>query len=159
VVVLLGWDLLSSCVLHSVHLVKAFAPAMIALGRGRVIGINTECAMQCFETQAAYASAKRWTGCSGAREARPRNLVNQVAPVDNRRPNTGDTGARAGSQEYGASVRFERRENDPAIAGKRRLSFWPWHSSSPAPSSRVRDNNSANAGGQCSANPGWGVGP
>lgn len=73
-----------SCVLHNVHLVKAFAPAMAASGWGRVIGINTECAVQCHETQAAYASAKR--GMDGvyrvlARELGPKGItVNQVAP-------------------------------------------------------------------------------
>jgi 3-oxoacyl-[acyl-carrier protein] reductase len=73
-----------SCVMHNVHMVKAFAPAMISRGWGRVIGINTECAMQCFENQAAYASAKR--GMDGlfrvlARELGPHGItVNQVAP-------------------------------------------------------------------------------
>jgi 3-oxoacyl-[acyl-carrier protein] reductase len=73
-----------SCVMHNVHMVKAFAPGMIAKEWGRVIGINTECAMQCFETQAAYASAKR--GMDGlyrvlARELGPHGItVNQVAP-------------------------------------------------------------------------------
>ena len=73
-----------SCVMHNVHMVKAFAPGMIAKGWGRVIGINTECAMQCLENQAAYASAKR--GMDGlyrvlARELGPNGItVNQVAP-------------------------------------------------------------------------------
>jgi 3-oxoacyl-[acyl-carrier protein] reductase len=73
-----------SCVMHSVHLTKAFTPAMIAKGRGRIIGINTECAIQCHETQAAYASAKR--GMDGlyrvlVRELGPHGItVNQVAP-------------------------------------------------------------------------------
>jgi 3-oxoacyl-[acyl-carrier protein] reductase len=73
-----------SCVMHNVHMVKAFGPGMVARKWGRVIGINTECAMQCFETQAAYASAKR--GMDGvfrvlARELGPHGItVNQVAP-------------------------------------------------------------------------------
>jgi 3-oxoacyl-[acyl-carrier protein] reductase len=73
-----------SCVMHNVHMVKTFAPGMIAKGWGRVIGINTECAMQCFENQAAYASAKR--GMDGlyrvlVRELGPHGItVNQVAP-------------------------------------------------------------------------------
>jgi 3-oxoacyl-[acyl-carrier protein] reductase len=73
-----------SCVMHNVHMVKAFAPRMIEKGWGRVIGINTECAMQCFAGQAAYASAKR--GMDGvfrvlARELGPHGItVNQVAP-------------------------------------------------------------------------------
>jgi len=73
-----------SCVMHNVHMVKAFAPGMVERGWGRVIGINTECAMQCFENQAAYASAKR--GMDGifrvlTRELGPHGItVNQVAP-------------------------------------------------------------------------------
>ncbi|HTG67917.1 MAG TPA: SDR family NAD(P)-dependent oxidoreductase, partial [Candidatus Udaeobacter sp.] len=43
-----------SCVLQSVYLAKAFVPAMIERGGGRVIGINTECSMQNFAGQSAY---------------------------------------------------------------------------------------------------------
>jgi 3-oxoacyl-[acyl-carrier protein] reductase len=108
-----------SCVLHSVHLVKAFAPAMIALGRGRVIGINTECAMQCFETQAAYASAKR--GMDGlyrvlARELGPHGItVNQVAPgwmVSDRHRSEGTEH----QPEYEAAVPLRRRGTDEDVA-------------------------------------------
>lgn len=73
-----------SCVMHNVHMVKAFAPGMIERGWGRVVGINTECAMQCFDKQSAYASAKR--GMDGVfrvltRELGPHGItVNQVAP-------------------------------------------------------------------------------
>jgi len=73
-----------SCVLQSVHLAKAFVPAMTEAGWGRVIGINTEVAMMCDVTQAAYAAAKR--GMDGfyrvlAREVGPQGVtVNQVAP-------------------------------------------------------------------------------
>ncbi len=73
-----------TCVLHNVLMAKAFVPAMIRKNAGRVIGINTECAMQCTEKQSAYASAKR--GMDGvlrvlAREMGSHNItVNQVAP-------------------------------------------------------------------------------
>lgn len=74
-----------SCVLHNVNMAKAFVPPMIELGKGgRVIGINTECAMQNFPSQSAYVSGKR--GMDGvlrvlAKEIGPHQItVNQVAP-------------------------------------------------------------------------------
>jgi len=73
-----------SCVMQSVYMAKAFVPDMINKNYGRVIGINTECAMQMFETQSAYVSGKR--GMDGvyrslAREVGKHNItVNQVAP-------------------------------------------------------------------------------
>jgi 3-oxoacyl-[acyl-carrier protein] reductase len=75
---------IQSCVMQSVHLAKAFVPAMTEAGWGRVIGINTECAMLALPDQGAYASAKR--GMDGlyrvlAREVGPDGVtVNQVAP-------------------------------------------------------------------------------
>ena len=48
-----------SCVLHNVLMAKAFTPSMIEKGWGRVIGINTECAMQYWKNQSAYISGKR----------------------------------------------------------------------------------------------------
>jgi 3-oxoacyl-[acyl-carrier protein] reductase len=109
----------ASCVLHSVHLAKAFAPAMIGAGWGRVIGINTECAMQCHETQAAYASAKR--GMDGlyrvlARELGPHGItVNQVAPgwmVSDRHRESGTER----QPEYEATVPLRRRGTDRDVA-------------------------------------------
>ncbi len=73
-----------SCVMHNVYMAKAFVPDMIKQNYGRVIGINTECSMQNFETQSAYVSAKR--GMDGvlrvlAREVGRYNItVNQIAP-------------------------------------------------------------------------------
>lgn len=73
-----------SCVMQNVNMAKAFLPAMKEKGYGRMIGINTECAMQCFQNQAAYVSGKR--GMDGimrvlAREAGSYGItVNQVAP-------------------------------------------------------------------------------
>jgi len=73
-----------SCVMHNVHIAKAFLPDMIKNRYGRVISINTECAMQMLPTQSAYAAAKR--GMDGllrvlAREVGEYGItVNQVAP-------------------------------------------------------------------------------
>ncbi len=73
-----------SCVLHNVCMIKAFVPAMIDREWGRVIGINTECVMQCGETQSAYVSGKR--GMDGVLRVLAKEIgghgitVNQVAP-------------------------------------------------------------------------------
>ena len=73
-----------SCVLHNVNMAKAFVPAMKEKKYGRVIGINTECAMQNMPTQSAYVAGKR--GMDGilrvlAREVGDCSItVNQVAP-------------------------------------------------------------------------------
>jgi 3-oxoacyl-[acyl-carrier protein] reductase len=77
-------DQFRSCVLQTVLLAKAFAPAMIAKRYGRVVIINTECSMQCIPSQAAYAVAKR--GLDGlarmlAKDLGPHQItVNQIAP-------------------------------------------------------------------------------
>ncbi|MBM3709062.1 MAG: SDR family oxidoreductase [Actinobacteria bacterium] len=74
----------NSCVMHNVYMTKAFVPDMIKQNYGRVIGINTECAMQNFITQSAYVSGKR--GMDGvlrvlAKEVGQYNItVNQIAP-------------------------------------------------------------------------------
>jgi len=73
-----------SCVMQNVLTAKAFLPAMIKRGRGKFIGINTECSAQCGANTGAYASAKR--GMDGlyrvlAREVAANGInVNQVAP-------------------------------------------------------------------------------
>lgn len=89
-----------SCVLHNVLMAKAFVPAMIKKRWGRVIAINTECAMQNSPTQSAYVSGKR--GMDGvlrvlAKEVGDHNItVNQVAPgwtVTETRPASARTGS------------------------------------------------------------------
>jgi 3-oxoacyl-[acyl-carrier protein] reductase len=71
-------------VLHNVLMAQAFVPAMVARNWGRVIAINTECAMQNCPNQSAYVSGKR--GMDGvlrvlAREVGQHQVtVNQVAP-------------------------------------------------------------------------------
>ena len=73
-----------SCVLQNVLMAQAFIPDMIAKKRGRIIAINTECAMQCAPGQSAYVAGKR--GMDGllrvlAREVGEHGItVNQVAP-------------------------------------------------------------------------------
>lgn len=73
-----------SCVLHNVLMAQAFVPAMVSRRWGRVIGINTECAMQNGATQSAYVSGKR--GMDGVLRCLAREVgsfgitVNQVAP-------------------------------------------------------------------------------
>lgn len=73
-----------TCVLHNVLMAKAFVPAMIKRKWGRVIAINTECAIQNFPNQSAYVAGKR--GMDGvlrvlAKEVGEHNItVNQVAP-------------------------------------------------------------------------------
>jgi 3-oxoacyl-[acyl-carrier protein] reductase len=75
---------LKSSVMQNVHMAKAFAPDMKKQKYGRIIGISTECTIQCFTTQSAYVSGKR--GMDGvlrvlAKEVGPYNItVNQIAP-------------------------------------------------------------------------------
>lgn len=85
-----------SCVLQNVLMAQAFVPAMIAKKWGRVIAINTECAMQNHPNQSAYVSGKR--GMDGvlrclAKEVGEHGItVNQVAPgwmVSETRPEAG----------------------------------------------------------------------
>jgi len=106
-----------SCVLQNVLMAKAFAPSMIEKRWGRVIGINTECSMQCRETQSAYVSGKR--GMDGvlrifAREVGEHGItVNQVAPgwtVSENCPESELT------QGYREQVPMKRRGTDQEIA-------------------------------------------
>jgi 3-oxoacyl-[acyl-carrier protein] reductase len=77
-------DQFRSCVAQTVLVTQAFAPAMVARGSGRIIGISTEAAVQCYTAHSAYAAGKR--GMDGvlrclAREVGPHGVtVNQVAP-------------------------------------------------------------------------------
>lgn len=73
-----------SCVLQNVLMAKAFVPDMQQKRWGRVIAINTECAMQNFPDQSAYTAGKR--GMDGLLRVLAREVgefgitVNQVAP-------------------------------------------------------------------------------
>lgn len=106
-----------SCVLHNVLMAQAFVPAMIAKRWGRVIGINTECAMQNWPNQSAYVSGKR--GMDGvlrvlAKEVGEHGItVNQVAPgwtVSENRPESDAT------EWYRKQVPLRRRGKDQEIA-------------------------------------------
>jgi 3-oxoacyl-[acyl-carrier protein] reductase len=107
-----------TCVLQTVHLTKAFVPALQKQGWGRVIGINTECSMQMFETQSAYVAGKR--GMDGVLRVLAREIgrdgitVNQVAPGwtisdrDRERP--------ADDAVYVQNVPLRRRGTDQEVA-------------------------------------------
>jgi 3-oxoacyl-[acyl-carrier protein] reductase len=107
-----------TCVLQAVLLTKAFVPALRAKGWGRVIGINTECTMQMFETHSAYVAGKR--GMDGvlrvlAREVGRHGItVNQVAPgwtISDR-----DRDRPADDASYCRAVPLGRRGTDQEIA-------------------------------------------
>lgn len=108
-----------STVLHNVFMAKAFAPAMVNKGSGRIIAINTECAMLCAPTSGAYVSGKR--GLDGlvrvlARELGPHGVtVNQVAPgwtISDRSRTDGTESQSA----YEADIPLRRRGDDQEIA-------------------------------------------
>lgn len=106
-----------SCVMQNVLMAQAFVPAMRERGWGRVIGINTECLMQCSPGQSAYISGKagmdrvlrvlaKEVGESGV-------TVNQVAPgwtVSENCPAEGTP------QAYLDKVALKRRGSDQEIA-------------------------------------------
>lgn len=107
-------------VLQNVLMAQTFVPDMIASNQGgRIIAINTECAMQNFVTQSAYVSGKR--GMDGvlrvlAKEVGEHGItVNQVAPgwteSDRIREMEGDPQA-----GYAASVPLRRVGTDQEIA-------------------------------------------
>ena len=108
-----------SCVMQNVLMAKAFVPAMIRKRWGRVIAINTECAMENSPDQSAYVSGKR--GMDGvlrvlAREVGEHQItVNQVAPGWT----ISDGDRKAGTEhqpQYEAKVPLRRRGEDQDIA-------------------------------------------
>jgi 3-oxoacyl-[acyl-carrier protein] reductase len=108
-----------SCVLHNVLMSQAFVPVMIAKHWGRVIAINTECAMQNHPNQSAYVSGKR--GMDGVLRVLAKEIgqhqitVNQVAPgwmiSENIPDNNSDD-----QRNYRAAVPLRRRGYDQDIA-------------------------------------------
>jgi len=108
-----------SCVMHNVLMAKAFVPAMQKKGWGRVIAINTECAMQCYPSQSAYVSGKR--GMDGvlrvlAKEVGKNGItVNQVAPgwMNSRRTREAEI---PGREDYVKQVPLGRGGEDQDIA-------------------------------------------
>ena len=108
-----------SSVLHNVFMAQLFVPAMIARRRGRIIGINTECAVQCDVNQGAYVAGKRGMDAVLrvlAREVGPHQItVNQVAPgwiVSEKRPQDDGEGHAA----YKARVPLRRRGVEQDVA-------------------------------------------
>lgn len=108
-----------SCVVHNLLMAKAFVPAMIRRNAGRIIAINTECAMQNSATQSAYVSGKR--GMDGllrvlAKEVGPHQItVNQVAPgwmISDKHRASGEEKQPA----YEANVPLRRRGTDQDVA-------------------------------------------
>jgi 3-oxoacyl-[acyl-carrier protein] reductase len=108
-----------SCILHNVLMAKAFVPAMIPKRWGRVIGINTECAVQCTPGQSAYAAAKR--GMDGVLRVLAREIgehqitVNQIAPGWMISDRVRDAGTER-QAEYEAKIPLRRRGTDQDIA-------------------------------------------
>jgi 3-oxoacyl-[acyl-carrier protein] reductase len=107
-----------TCVLQTVYLVQAFVPVLQRKGWGRVIGINTECTMQMFESQSAYVAGKR--GMDGVLRVLAREIgrhgitVNQVAPgwtISER-----DREQPAQDAGYCQNVPLRRRGTDQEIA-------------------------------------------
>ena len=108
-----------SCVLQNVLMAQTFAPAMIRKKYGRIIAINTECAMQNNPTQSAYVSGKR--GMDGVLRVLAREIgehgitVNQVAPgwmVSERARLEGSEKQPA----YEANIPLRRRGEDSDVA-------------------------------------------
>jgi 3-oxoacyl-[acyl-carrier protein] reductase len=108
-----------SCILHNVLMAKAFVPAMVGKGRGRVIGINTECTMQCHPSQSAYVAGK--AGMDRvlrvlAKEVGPHQVtVNQVAPGWTISDRDRSAGTEV-NESYSRTVPLKRRGNDQEIA-------------------------------------------
>lgn len=106
-----------SCVLHNVLMARAFVPAMAKRHWGRVIGINTECAMLNLANQSAYVSGKR--AMDGVLRIMAKEIggqgitVNQVAPgwtVSENRP------AEGRPDSYLQTVPLKRWGTDQEIA-------------------------------------------
>ena len=108
-----------SCVLQNVLMAKAFLPAMIHKKWGRVIAINTECAMQNFPNQSAYVAGKR--GMDGVLRVLAKEIgeyqitVNQVAPGWMISEDVPD-GNGKGEKIYKSNVPLKRRGYDQDVA-------------------------------------------
>jgi len=106
-----------SCVMQNVLMAQAFVPAMKAKGWGRVIGINTECTMQCWPSQSAYIAGK--AGMDRVLRVLAKEVgefgitVNQVAPGWTISENRTDAET---PQWYLDKVALKRRGTDQEIA-------------------------------------------
>ena len=72
-------DQFRACVLQNVLMAQAFVPAMIAHNYGRIVAINTECAMQNFATQSAYVAGKR--GMDGVLRVLAKEIGSPAVPL------------------------------------------------------------------------------
>lgn len=108
-----------SCVLQNVLMAKSFVPAMIQKKWGRIVAVNTECAMQNFPNQSAYVAAKR--GMDGVLRVLAKEIgmhgitVNQVAPgwtISERDRRNGTEK----NEAYEKTVPLKRRGQDTEIA-------------------------------------------
>jgi 3-oxoacyl-[acyl-carrier protein] reductase len=108
-----------TCVIQNVLMAKAFLPAMIEAKRGRYIGINTECTMQCHPGQSAYVSGKG--GMNRllrvlAKEVGPYGVtVNEIAPgwmISDRERNAGLQPC----PDYERHTALKRRGDDQDVA-------------------------------------------
>jgi 3-oxoacyl-[acyl-carrier protein] reductase len=108
-----------SCVLHNVLMAQAFVPSMISRKWGRIIAINTECAMQNHPNQSAYVSGKR--GMDGVLRVLAKEIgeyqitVNQVAPGWMISENVPDNDSPE-QINYRANVPLRRRGFDQDVA-------------------------------------------
>lgn len=113
-------DQFETTVLHNVAMIKAFVPHMQEKGWGRVIGINTECSMQCFPSQSAYVSGKR--GMDGVYRVLAREIgkdgitVNQIAPGWTFSDRERENGNEDIGGKYASSVPLGHRGIDDDIA-------------------------------------------
>jgi len=113
-------DQFRSCVMQNVLMAQTFIPAMIERGAGgRVIGINTECAMQNAPSQSAYVAGKR--GMDGVLRVLAKEIgqhgitVNQVAPGWTISDRDREQGTER-SEGYERKVPLGRRGEDQEIA-------------------------------------------
>lgn len=108
-----------SCVMHNVLMARAFVPGMIRKRAGRVIGINTECAMLASAGSSAYVSGKR--GMDGILRVLAKEVgqyqvtVNQVAPGWMISDKYRETGTER-QEGYEKNVPLRRRGEDQDIA-------------------------------------------
>lgn len=113
-------DQFETTVLHNVAMVKAFVPHMQEKGWGRVIGINTECSMQCIPSQSAYVAGKR--GMDGVYRVLAREIgkdgitVNQIAPGWTFSDRERENGDKDQNGNYAKNVPLRRRGTDEDIA-------------------------------------------
>jgi 3-oxoacyl-[acyl-carrier protein] reductase len=112
-------DQFRSCVAQTVLITQAFSPAMVARGGGRIIGISSEAALQCYTAHSAYAAGKR--GMDGvlrclAREVGPHGVtVNQIAPGWVVTDKDREAGKEI-HEGYASAVPLRRRGEDTDIA-------------------------------------------